>query len=198
MKQQTNIRFGIIALLILVAALSRLLPHPYNFTPIGAMGLFGAAYFNRRWLAFAVPFAAMWVSDLILNNVVYARQFPEYYQGFQWFGSAPVYLSFALIVGLGLVLLRKVRVESVLIASLSASVLFFLITNFAVWLNSGAYPQNAPGLWMCYVAGLPFFGNTLLGDLFYSGVLFGAYEWMKVRIPQLQSGTERRSDRVTE
>lgn len=185
MNKQMNIRIGIIALLILVAALSRLLPHPYNFTPIGAMGLFGAAYFTKRYLAFVVPFAAMWISDLILNNVVYAKMYPEYYNGFQWLGSAPVYFSFALIIMLGFVLLRKVRVVSVLIASLSASVLFFLITNFAVWMGSMAYPQNMVGLMACYAAGLPFFGNTLLGDLFYSGVLFGAYELIKSRFPRL-------------
>lgn len=186
MNKQMNIKIGIIALLILVAALSRLLPHPYNFTPIGAMGLFGAAYFSKRYLAFVVPFAAMWLSDLILNNVVYAKQFPEYYDGFQWFGSATVYFSFALIIMLGFVLLRKIKVGNVLIASLSASVLFFLITNFSVWLSNPIYPQNAIGLLTCYIAGLPFFGNTLLGDLFYSGVLFGAYELIKARFPRLQ------------
>lgn len=186
MNKQINIRIGIIALLIVVAALSRLLPHPYNFTPIAAMGLFGAAYFSQRYLAFVVPFVAMWISDLILNNVVYAKMYPEYYNSFQWFGSAPVYFSFALIVVLGFVLLRNVQVTNVLVASLSASVLFFLITNFAVWMNNPLYPQNAVGLIACYAAGLPFFGNTLLGDLFYSGVLFGAFEWMKVRFPRLQ------------
>lgn len=185
MNKSINIRFGIIALLVLVAALSRLLPHPYNFTPIGAMGLFGAAYFSKRYLAFLVPFAAMWVSDLILNNVVYAKMYPEFYNGFQWWGHASVYLSFGVIVMLGFVLLRKARVVNVLIASLLASIVFFLITNFAVWMGSPMYPQNAVGLIACYAAGLPFFGNTLLGDLFYSGVLFGAFELLKVRFPKL-------------
>lgn len=143
------------------------------------MGLLGAAYFSQRWLAFVVPFVAMWVSDLILNNVVYG----EYYTTFQWWGSSSVYLSFALIVLLGFVLLRKVRMTNVLTASLLASVLFFLVTNFAVWLNGAMYPQNIVGLITCYAAGLPFFGNTVMGDLFYSGVLFGAFEWMKKVFP---------------
>lgn len=186
MQKKMNIRFGIIVLVIVLAALSRLLPHPYNFTPIGAMGLFGAAHFSKRYLAFVVPFAAMWLSDLFLNNVVYAKMYPEYYTGFQWLGSAPVYLSFALIITLGFILLRKVKVINVLVASLSASVLFFLITNFAVWIGSPMYPQNTVGLLACYAAGLPFFGNTLLGDLFYSGVLFGAFELIKMRFPRLQ------------
>lgn len=186
MNQKMNIRFGVIVLLIVAAALSRLLPHPYNFTPIGAMGLFGAAHFTKRYMAFVVPFAAMWLSDLILNNVVYANMYPEYYNGFQWFGNTSVYLSFGLIIILGFVLLRKIKVVNVLLASLAASVLFFLITNFAVWMGSLAYPQNAIGLMTCYAAGLPFFGNTLLGDLFYSGVLFGAFELLKARFPKLQ------------
>lgn len=186
MNKKINIRFAVVLLMIVAAALSRLLPHPYNFTPIGAMGLFGAAYFSKRYLAFLLPFAAMWLSDLILNNVVYARQFPEYYNGFQVWGNASVYLSFALIVVLGFVLLRKVRVANVLTASLLASVLFFLVTNFAVWMGSIAYPQNLVGLMSCYAAGLPFFGNTLLGDLFYSGVLFGSFALMQARFPRLQ------------
>ncbi|MDX1943234.1 MAG: DUF6580 family putative transport protein, partial [Saprospiraceae bacterium] len=131
MSKKINIRVGILALMIFAAALSRLLPHPYNFTPISAMGLFGAAYFSKRWLAFVVPFLAMWVSDLMLDNVVYS----QYYDGFQWFGHTWVYISFALIVALGFVLLRKINIINALLASLSASAIFFLVTNFAVWLG---------------------------------------------------------------
>lgn len=187
MNNKFDIKIGIIALIIMVAALSRLLPHLYNFTPVGAMGLFGAAYFSQRYLAFLVPFAAMWLSDLILNNVVYAKMYPEFYTGFQWWGSAPVYFSFAIIVLLGFVTLRKVRLVTVAAASISASVLFFLITNFSVWLNNPIFPQNAVGLMSAYTAGLPFFWNTVAGDLFYSGVLFGAFELAKARFPTLQS-----------
>lgn len=194
MNKQVNLRIGILIVLIFAAAMSRLLPHPYNFTPIGAMGLFGAAYFSKRWLAFAVPFAAMWVSDLILDNIVYA----QYYEGFQWFGHVWVYLSFALIVLLGFALLRKVKISNLLLASLSASALFYLVTNFGVWLHSPLYPQNIAGLLGCYTAGLPFMSmelapplgfllNGVLGDLFYTGALFGVYELVKARIPALQT-----------
>lgn len=194
MNKKFDLKIGILVVMIFAAAMSRLLPHPYNFTPIGAMGLFGAAYFSKRWLAFAVPFAAMWVSDLILDNVVYA----QYYEGFQWFGHTWVYLSFALIVMLGFVLLRKVKISNVIVASLSASVVFYLVTNFGVWLSSPMYPQNAIGLMTCYAAGLPFlsmelappFGfllNTIAGDLFFCGALFGVYELVKSRIPALQT-----------
>ncbi len=180
MSEKINLRFGILVLLIVAAALSRLLPHPFNFTPIGAMALFGAAYFSNRVWAVALPFAAMWLSDLWLNNVTY-----NYTEGFQWMGSAWVYGSFFLISGLGFLLLRHVKVGTVLGTSLLASVLFFLITNFAVWYGSTTYPQNIGGLLLCYEAGIPFFGNTLAGDLFYCAVLFGGFEWAQRRVPAL-------------
>ncbi len=193
MNNTTNIRTGLLFLLVLAAALSRLLPHPYNFTPIGAMGLFGAAYFNRRWLAFALPFAAMWISDLILNNVVYAK----YYTDFQWFGHWVVYIAFAFIVLLGFALLRRVQGPKVLLASVLGSFIFYAVTNFAVWLGSPIYPQNASGLLACYAAGLPFYSaelapplgfllNGVLGDLFYCALLFGVFEWAKQRYPVLR------------
>lgn len=180
MSEKINLRSGILILIILAAALSRLLPHPFNFTPIGAMALFGAAYFSDKRLAILLPFAAMWLSDLWLNNMVYASV-----GGFQWMGSPWVYGSFFLIAIMGLVLLRKVQVGAVLGTSVLASVLFFLITNFSVWMGSSTYPQNLAGLMLCYEAGLPFFGNTLAGDLFYCALLFGGFEWAQRRVPAL-------------
>jgi len=184
MSEKINLRSGILILLIVAAALSRLLPHPFNFTPIGAMALFGAAYFSDRRLAFVVPFAAMWLSDLWLNNVVYGNA-----AGFQWMGNLWVYGSFLLISMMGFVLLRKVKVFAVLGTGVLASILFFLITNFSVWLGSTVYPQNLAGLMLCFEAGIPFFGNTLAGDLFYCAVLFGGFEWAQQRIPALSRTT---------
>lgn len=190
MNSKIQLRFGIISLMILAAALSRLLPHPYNFTPIGAIGLFGAAHFSRKYLAFLVPFLALWLSNLLLNNVVYANMYPELYgEGFIWFGStAPyVYGAFVLIIGLGFLLLRKVKVTNLLVASLAASVLFFLVTNAGVWWGSPMYTKDFASLMAVYTAGIPFFWNTLLGDLFYVGVLFGGYAWIKQQVPALQT-----------
>ncbi|MCB0571763.1 MAG: hypothetical protein KDC66_18470 [Phaeodactylibacter sp.] len=188
MSNKIQIRFGIITLMILAAALSRLLPHPYNFTPIGAIGLFGAAHFSKKQYSFIIPFAALWLSDLLLNNLVYARMYPQFYQeGFVWFSqlAVGVYLGFALIIGMGIVLLRKVQVPNLLAASILASTVFFLVTNFGSWMADPMYPKTATGLTAAYAAGLPFFWNTLLGDLFYTAVLFGAYEWAQRRIPAL-------------
>lgn len=168
-------KFHLAILLIVVAALSRLLPHPPNFTPLAAIGLFGAAHFERRWLALLVPFAALFVSDLLLNNII----FSSYYEGFVWITSVWIYLAFALVLAAGRLLLRPgVTFPRVLGASLTASALFFLVSNFSTWLETGLYPKTFAGLMSCYAAGLPFFGNTVLGDLVFSGVLFGGYAWM--------------------
>ncbi|MFN0037619.1 MAG: DUF6580 family putative transport protein [Saprospiraceae bacterium] len=165
--------------LIALAALTRLLPHPHNFTPIGAIALFGAAYFSRQWLMLAVPFAALFLTDLFLNNVVYR----DLYGGqFTLITSWWIYAAFALVMLAGMGWLsKKVSGVRVLGASLSASAVFFLVTNFSVWAESGMYPKTAAGLAACYTAGLPFLGNTVLGDLFFSAAMFGVYEWAKRR-----------------
>lgn len=180
-----RMKYRLAIALIALAALTRLLPHPHNFTPIGAMALFGAAYFNRRWLMLAVPFAALFLSDLFINNVIYR----ELYGGeFTLITSWWIYAAFALVMlaGSGW-LAQKVTAVRVLGASLSASAVFFLVTNFSVWAESAMYPHTVAGLLACYTAGLPFLGNTILGDLFFSAALFGAYEWMLRRAPQLSA-----------
>lgn len=156
--------------MILVAALIRLLPHPPNFAPIAAMALFGGAYFNKKAFAFVIPLAALFLTDLFLgfHNTMWA-----------------VYLGFILIVGLGMIMLKKKSVLTVILASVSASVLFFVITNFAFWATDTLYPVNLTGLAVCFTAAVPFFHNTLIGDLFYTGVMFGMFELVKVKFPQL-------------
>lgn len=175
-----TIRVATLATIILVAALSRLLPHPFNFTPIGAIALFGGAQFSRKYLAFLVPLAAMLVSDVLIG-----------FHGTMW----AVYLAFILTVSIGMGFLRKITAGRVFGSALVSSVLFFLITNFAVWYgSSGFYPQTLAGLGACYAAGLQFyqqtffgnlFLNTVMGDLFFSGLLFGTYELIKRRVPSL-------------
>ncbi|MEL7121133.1 MAG: DUF6580 family putative transport protein [Bacteroidota bacterium] len=186
MSQKLKIRTGVLSALVLLIALSRLLPHPPNFTPVGAMALFGAAYFHRKSLAFVIPFLAMWISDLLLNNMLYRQLYPEFYNGFSWFGSIWVYASFALIVIIGFVFLKKVNLPRLLGASLSASTLFFLITNFGVWMSSVTLPKTFEGLMTAYTLGIPFFWNTLIGDLFFTALLFGSFELVRRNVPTLQ------------
>jgi len=131
MKQTITLRFGIIALLIIIAALSRMLPHPYNFTPLMAISLFGAAHFSNKWQALLIPLLATWLSDLFINNVLYqSSEFVWVYEGFYW-----QYSTYFLTTVLGLFLLKKINVSRVLGSSLIAALLFFAVSNFGVWLD---------------------------------------------------------------
>jgi len=181
MNQKFEIRPLLLVLIVALAALSRLLPHPYNFTPVTAVALFGGAYFSRAYLAFLVPLLAMWISDLLLNNVVYAA----YFEQFSWFGSWSVYLAFGFIVGMGILFLKQVKPGRLILTTLAASTLFFLVTNFASWLGMAVYSKDVSGLLQAYIAGLPFFRTAILGDLVYSLLLFGSFEWVKRQYPKL-------------
>lgn len=184
MKSSLTLRFGVLVTLILIAALSRVLPHPYNFTPLAAISLFGSAHFARTWQALLIPLASTWLSDLFINNVVYhSNNFVWFYQGFYW-----QYATYFLTVLLGLLLLRKPTVVRVIGSGVVAACLFFAISNFGVWLGSPMYPQDLRGLLTCYVAGIPFFGGTVLGNLFYCGALFGLFQllqnrWEAINLP---------------
>jgi hypothetical protein len=181
-----NTRFGAITLLIFLVAMSRLVPHPPGFAPVGGIALFGAAYFTKRYWAFIIPIISMWVSDLILNNAVYKLN--EHHGSFVWFydGSLFTYGAFAFIVLLGMLMLKKVRIPNLVASALGASAIFFIVSNFGVWFSGTMYPKDLSGLAACYAAGIPFFQNTVLGDLFYSAVLFGAFEFAMRRFAQLQ------------
>ena len=172
MEASEKPRFWLMAGLIFGAAALRLLPHPPNFTPIGAIALFSGAHFARKRWAFAVPLLAMALSDLALRGI------------FGWGFDPVVYATFALIVCLGFLLRRrKLAPLPVAGAALAASVLFFVTTNFAVWAGSGMYPKTPAGLIACYIAAIPFFGPTLAGDIFYCAILFGAFAFVERRFP---------------
>jgi len=179
MQSKTTLQSFVLTAMILLAALSRVLPHMHNFSPLGAIALFGSAHFGRRWMALGVPIAATWLSDLLLNNGVYARFYPEFTwisPGFYW-----TYGSYALIVMAGWLLLRKVSVGRVLGSAGVASLIFFAVSNLGCWVGSTAYPQTIAGLMTCYAAGIPFLQGTVLGDIFYSALLFGVYHLMQNR-----------------
>jgi hypothetical protein len=167
-----NARILTLLTAILAAAALRLVPHPPNFTPIGAMALFSGAYLGRRGaVALAAPLGALFLSDLVL--------------GF-YSGMLTVYFSVALIVIIGWLALRRVSPIRVGGAAIASSVLFFVLTNFGVWLSSGFYPHTLAGLEACYVAAIPFFQNTVAGDLFYAAVLFGGFALLERKVPALR------------
>lgn len=154
--------------LTIVAALLRLVPHPPNFAPVGSVALFGGARL-RGWQAYLVPVLAMLVTDPILSHM---SGFPAY----SW-ASLVIYSCFLINVALGRIFLSRssnpARIAGI---ALAGSVQFYLITNFFVWLGDAAlYPRSVSGLIECYIAAVPFFGWTVLGDIFYTAVLFGAY-----------------------
>ena len=153
-------RLLVLVLMILAAAASRILPHPPNIASITAVALFGGAYLTDKRLALIAPLAALFLSDLILG----------FYRHMEI-----VYGSFILVVCLGFWLQRKRSMLRIAIAALASSVIFFVITNFGVWAFASLYPKTAEGLLACYVAAIPFFQNTLLGDALYTAVLFGGF-----------------------
>jgi hypothetical protein len=196
-SQKINLRFVALVVIILVAAFSRLVPHIPNFSPLGAIGLFGAAYFSKKWQAVLIPLAATFISDLFISNVVYgdgSAGFKWLYEGFYW-----QYGAYVLITVSAFFILKKVTTKTVITGALSSSVIFFLVSNFGCW-PGNYYPQNFAGLMQCYAAGLPFatgsslhnlltvpslFG-TLVGDLFYAGLLFGSFAFFQNRFTVLQ------------
>ena len=164
-------RFLVLISMVLMAAASRLIPHPPNVTSLTAVALFGGAYFSDRRLAFLVPLSALFLSDLVLG----------FYHHME-----VVYLSFALIVTIGLWLQKHRTAFPIAGAALVSSVLFFVLTNFGVWTFDALYPKTLEGLVACYVAAIPFFQNTLLGDLLYTAVLFGGFALLENRLPALR------------
>jgi hypothetical protein len=162
-----------IAALILGAAATRLIPHWWNLTAVGAVCLFGGAYFQQKWAAFVVPLAALAISDVLLQTFVYREYGPNYFK----------YICFALIVPLGFLLRGRTTLLPVAFAAVGATAMFFLLSNFEVWLSGHGrlYPLTAAGLIACYVAALPFSLNMLYGNLLFSGLLFGGMEYFKIR-----------------
>lgn len=152
--------------LILVGITTRLLPHPGNFTPIAAIALFGAVYLPKKY-AFILPVTAMFFSDLII--------------GFYGITMLYVYGSFSLISLIGIWLRDHKNLGSIFASSLLSSLIFYLITNFGVWADPKTwYSPDLSGLMQSYIAGLPFLKNTMLGDLFYSGLFFTSYELIQI------------------
>jgi hypothetical protein len=171
--------------LIVLAALTRLLPHPPNFSPVEAIALFGGAYFLSRSAAIIVPLVGMFVSDLVLGFV----HGGTYFEYFTHAGFWLVYACIALTTLMGFNLRGRVNGTRVLGYSLAGSVLFFLVTNFGTWATGAMYPHDAQGLMAAYVAGIPFFQWTVLGTLFYSAVLFGGFALLRRRVPALRAQT---------
>jgi len=167
-KKGKILEFSIALFLILIGVSLRLLPHPPNFAPIAAIALFGGVYFSRK-IAFILPITAMIISDMFIGYYEFSLM-------------AFVYGSFLLTVILGFYLKKNKQWYTIGGSAILSAILFFLITNFAVWAFTPWYAKTISGLIQCYLMALPFFKNTLLGNLFYVTVFFGAYEIVEVWI----------------
>lgn len=173
-----NARAIAIVSAILIAAAMRLMPHPPNFSPIAAMALFSGAHLSRRSLSFVAPLSALLLSDIFLG-----------FYSLMWV----VYGSTALVVCLGWLLAKRKTPGRIGLAAVGGSFLFYAITNFGVWASSDMYPKTLEGLVACYAAAIPFFQNSLAGDLFFSAILFGGFAILERLVPVVRQPAELRA-----
>ena len=176
-------RLPVLLFFLLLAVAGRVshlyLPNLPNFAPLDAMALFGGAYFARKRWAVLMPLLAVWGSDLLLNYQ-YTGHWQLLYPG--WYWQYGCYALLALLAHAGL---RQVTPLRVALGATTAAVIFFLVSNFGVWVGSGMYPHTGGGLLACYAAAVPFFSHSLLSNLVYCGVLFGGFELAQWRFPVL-------------
>jgi hypothetical protein len=168
MRTIFNARFWLALALVIVGVVLRVMPHPWNFAPIGAIALFGGARFDRRYFAVGVPLLAMFIGDAFV--------------GFH--SLMPViYATYALIAVIGMFLRDRATIPAIGAGVLLSSTIFYLTTNFAVWAIGTTYAKTAAGLLACYIAAIPYFGNTLASDALYSAIFFGIFAIAERRIP---------------
>ena len=179
-----NSRLITILSLIIIAALSRLLPHLPNFTPLTAIALFAGATLANRYLSMFIPILIMLLSDAFMG-----------FNGWHFMEQVvTVYGTYLVINLMGAAMQKNSGLLRVGALTFTSSVLFFITTNFAVWMGGffhtpALYPMNSFGLTECYIAAIPFFKNALAGDIFYSAVLFGSYYLLRINVPVLERET---------
>jgi hypothetical protein len=148
-----------------------------NFSPLGAMALFGGAYFNRQWKAFAFPLLMLFISDFILQQTV----FKAYGNGILYSGWYWVYGAFALMTLVGRWLLKNVTVRSFVLSTLVCVAIHWIITDIGVWYGSKIFLQNLNGYIDCLIVAIPYEWRFLTGTLVYGIIMFGVFEWMQQR-----------------
>jgi hypothetical protein len=172
-SEKGNVLYRTLLALVItaLAAALRIAPHPWNFTPVGAMALFSGAIISDRRLAFLFPILALFFGDVFIG---FHKLMPI------------VYASFLVSVAIGLWLRDHRTVGRITAATFFGALQFFLVTNFAVWAFGLSYPRNSAGLLACYVAGIPFFWNTLAGDAAYAALFFGGFALAEHLFPALR------------
>ena len=158
-----------VMLLIVAAGMSRLIKIAPNITAVGAMALFAGAYFQNKKLAYAVPLITVFLTDLII--------------GFHRI-MIPVYVSFVITVFIGTLIAERKNFFTIAAGSLASSIIFFLVTNLPFWFGN-QYTWDLAGAIESYTLALPFFQNSMIGDLAFNAILFGGFELARRRIPAL-------------
>ena len=158
---KTNFKFYSALMLIIILAFSRIIPHPANFTPILGMAVFAGTVFDRKIFSFLIPLLAMILSDLFLgfhSDIVI------------------IYFAICLNVAIGIYFINKISYFKIFVSLVSGSLVFFIITNFAVWVSSGMYTYSLEGLLTCYTMALPFLQNTIISTILYGVGAFFIFE----------------------
>ncbi len=156
-KNSSSISWQWLAAIILLLAFSRLIPHPPNFTPVGAIAIFAGAMLKDFRLALLIPIVALLISDAVIgfhSTMIF------------------VYSAIIMIIAASYFWIKNIWIITLTIAAISSSILFFIVTNFGAWLTHDMYPRTADGLIQAYIAGIPFLKNTLLGTLFFTAISF--------------------------
>jgi hypothetical protein len=191
--EKINPRFTVLALFMIAVAAMRIpdsaqLTPWSNFTPIGAMGLFGGAYFSKNWKAVLFPLLTLFASDLIIQYFVLHGKYGIMYSGWYW-----IYGIFIIITLMGKWLIKTITVKNVLVSATIAALTHWLLADFTVWVSGGIdlrtmlpLSRDWAGLLQCYIQGFPFMLNFLAGTLVYSLMMFGSFEWMKSKNPALK------------
>lgn len=187
-----NPRFGVLLLFIIAAGIIRVvLGADTNmspiamFTPVGAMALFGGASFSEKWKSYAFPLLALFLSDIILMQFFHK----EYASGLLYKGWIWNYASFALIVLLGQLLIKKATVGNIVMGAIGAALIHFLVSDFGVWISGSTnfltgkpFTKDLAGITSCYVQAIPYMRYTLIGNLIYCTIFFGSFELVKRRL----------------
>jgi hypothetical protein len=150
-----------------------------NFSTVETMALFGGAYFSNRVKALLLPLLTLWFSDLLLDRFLYFHEWKWFYPGFYW-----TYGAFALMVITGSLLIRKVSLKNILMATVVVVFIHWTLTDFGVWFDGKLYAKTPAGWWACLMAAIPFERNVIAGTTLYSVLFFGFFEWIKRHYPK--------------
>ena len=158
-----------------------------NFSSIGAVALFGGAYFKDNLKAFAFPLLSLFLSDLILSATIFSK----YSSGFLYGGWYWTYIAFALMVLVGRIMLKNVNIVNLLASTLVIVLIHWIVSDIGVWYHNPEYTQDIAGFWTCLVKAIPFEIRFLEGTVIYGALLFGAFEILKAKYPVLKLQTQK-------